>query len=118
MNESTPILDMTTINELTTMLDDGVHELFEEYLHNAAGLLMQLESAAQEGDSEAFRRLLHALKGSSGNLGIANVYRLCKALELEARSDMAGVPPERVKDVEQAFNEAREALRALMPPKS
>lgn len=90
-NDANATLNLATINELTDILDDGVYDLFEEYLRNTEQLLKQLDTAGRQGDIEGVQRIAHTLKGSSGNLGIANVYRLSEALERAAldRDDLA-----------------------------
>ena len=116
MKESDAVLDMATINDLSDLLDEGVYELFDEYIRNAADLLKQLEAAARQGDAGALRMLAHSLKGSSGNLGIVNVYRLCMALEQEAgKGGEVASAGKRVREIADAVNRASEALLALMP---
>ncbi len=111
-------LDMKTINELSAMLENGVYELFDEYIRTTEQLLKELEFAARQEDSEAVRHLAHTLKGSSGNLGIANVYQLSKVLEQEAgKGEGLEVAYDKFKEIEQAFLWAHEALSALMPEK-
>lgn len=79
-------LDMTTINELREMLEEGLDELFNEYLADAPLQLARLSDAVELNDIEAITSIAHTLKGSSGNLGIRGVSELSAKLEQEARS--------------------------------
>lgn len=48
--------------------------------------MIALESALNQGDSEAWRKNAHKLKGSSANLGAKNLSELCKQAEHNAAS--------------------------------
>jgi signal transduction histidine kinase/DNA-binding response OmpR family regulator len=49
------------------------HELLETFFDDASGILKELQSALEIGDTRATDRLLHALKGAAGNMGLAEI---------------------------------------------
>jgi HPt (histidine-containing phosphotransfer) domain-containing protein len=52
------------------------------FLETVPTRMAALQDALQQGDSEALARVAHELNGSSGNLGIWNMRKLC--IELQA----------------------------------
>ncbi|MGM0593777.1 MAG: Hpt domain-containing protein [Pseudomonadota bacterium] len=113
MSDNADLLDMDTLDDLRTMLDDGLEELLEEYLLDSARTLEALQEAAQRGDRAELVDLAHSLKGSSGNLGIQAVYRLSEQLEQDARSGALDDPAGRVEALAQVYQQTREALASL-----
>lgn len=79
-------LDLTVLDELREILEDGLDELIAEYLHEAPSELLQLRDAVERDDILNIVSIAHSLKGSSGNLGISGLYNLCATLEQEAKS--------------------------------
>lgn len=113
-NGATNVLDMDSLNELRSLLDDGLDELLQEYLDDSQRLLGELESAAEAGDREALITHSHALKGSSGNLGVAAVYRRSEALERDLREGEVADVMERVSVLKQDYRRACEALAEII----
>ena len=62
-------------------------ELLELYFKTAAAYLTQLETAVEDGT--AWRRVSHALKGASLNVGAVAVGELAHAAEMQAPSGTA-----------------------------
>jgi len=114
MTDSPNLLDMDTLNDLRTMLDDGLDELLQEYLNDSQRLLGELVEAAAQGDMERLTSLAHALKGSSGNLGVSLVYRVSEALEQDARAGRLDDAPARVNELQQVYQRSCEALKSLI----
>ncbi len=107
-------LNAETVNELRDILEEGLDELFEEYLADTPSQLQQMRAAAEDDDAAALTSVAHTLKGSSGNLGVAVVYELCRQLEERARAADIGDAAERVAAIEEAFTVARSAIQAEM----
>jgi HPt (histidine-containing phosphotransfer) domain-containing protein len=114
MTENKDLLDMDTLNDLRTMLDDGLDELLQEYLSDSQQLVQELIVAAGQGDTEKLISLAHALKGSSGNLGVSHVYHISQALEQDARDGRLEDAPARVSELQQEYQRACDALKPLI----
>lgn len=79
--EASPPIDWQVVAQLHTFGDEAfVTELLEEFAENTASLLAQLELAIETGDSLRFRELVHALRGTAGNVGAVSLARVCREL--------------------------------------
>ncbi|HJQ29813.1 MAG TPA: response regulator, partial [Rubrobacter sp.] len=68
-------------------------ELAGLFLEDASTALDAFKEAVEEDDAQAVERVAHALRGSSGNMGVQEIARLCAQLqELGASQDLAHVP--------------------------
>ena len=89
---------------------DLIVELIDLYLDDAPKLVGDIQRAAKGGDAVGIKRAAHALKGSSGSIGVSQVAELCKlfeqlnSAELDHRSEL--LLPLLVRE----FDRAREAL--------
>ena len=57
-----------------------VEETVDEYLTNAEGLIAGIRQSVARCDVAAFRDQVHALRGTSGNVGADALWRLCRSL--------------------------------------
>ena len=60
-------------------------ELAELFLETGSSDLGILKSAVEQGNIEETIKAAHAIKGSSGNLGLMDIYETAKGIEQEAR---------------------------------
>ncbi len=67
--------------------DDVVTEIVDLYCADAVARTDEMGAALADGDAEGMRRVAHALKGSSQNVGATAVTRLCERIELQAVGD-------------------------------
>ncbi len=58
-------------------------KLLRLYRDNNQAFPEQLQSAFQQGDDDRIKHLVHAIKGSSGNMGMMTVYDYAKEIEEE-----------------------------------
>lgn len=107
-------LDLSVLDELKDILEEGLTELLEEYLNSAPSQLQALEKEVEKNNLSGIATLSHSLKGSSGNLGIAGMYQLCLALEQEAKSGQLDDAKERMTAISEAFEQAKEELGRYM----
>lgn len=114
MSDNDTPLDISTLSELRAMLEEGLEELLVEYLDDTRSQLTKLRTAVASGDNAAIVSISHTLKGSSGNLGVSNVYRLCQALEQEARSGSVLDATASLRAIEVAFERAQQELAAFL----
>ncbi|HYN37698.1 MAG TPA: response regulator, partial [Rhodospirillales bacterium] len=77
--EVVPAIDWTKIETLARYTDHAfVFETLQEYLINAERLVAEIAVAIEAGDADALRDGLHALRGTSGNVGAEALWRLCR----------------------------------------
>jgi HPt (histidine-containing phosphotransfer) domain-containing protein len=63
-----------------------VHELIAVFLSSADDLVAAMRSALEAGDAEKLYRCAHTLKSSAANAGAADLSRLARRLEADARA--------------------------------
>ena len=82
---SEPAIDAEKLSELRQLAGDGgeefLGELFDHFLADTKASLSKLDRALEDLSQESVRRLAHALKGSSANLGMNAFSAFCKNLE-------------------------------------
>lgn len=78
-------VDMTLLNSFEELqLDDGsdlIVELIDLYLQELPQRVAEIREASIETEWVLLKRATHALKGSSGNLGVRHVAETCEKLE-------------------------------------
>ena len=60
-------------------------EIFEIYIETTSSDLQELKVALRDGDAKRAHEKTHSIKGSSGNLGIDELYELAKQIDDRAR---------------------------------
>lgn len=78
-------LDAEMLDEIGTTLGTGLLDVTEAYRESYRALTAAMGKALRARDAAALCRHAHALKSSSGQLGICDVYRLAKEIEDAAR---------------------------------
>ena len=76
------------IKKLAENLDldlEDFNEIFEIYMETTSSELQELKAALQDGDAERAHEKSHSIKGSSGNLGLDELYELAKQIDDRAR---------------------------------
>ena len=119
---SSPI-DKTILDGIRELEGPGNHGFFERilnlYLSGATGLVGEVLSAAEKGDSESLLRAAHILKSSSANVGATGLSHLCREIEGKARAGepvAAGDPL--LPKFEGEFLSVRESLTAILKGRS
>jgi CheY-like chemotaxis protein len=85
--------------------------LLDTYETSSVELVSAVGLALEKGDTEELRRVAHALKSSSGNVGAERLFELCRNLEAAARSRDLAVLPALVAALRSAHAEAVHELR-------
>lgn len=109
------VIQLRTLESIVAL--DPVHgeallaRLLETYETNSAELILSVGGALESGDTEELRRVAHALKSSSGNVGAERLFELCRKLESAARSCDLAALPELVATLRSSHAEAVQELR-------
>lgn len=74
-------LDHVIFDKLREILGPSLEQAVKPFLEDTPDYLDQLEAAVKEGDASKARASAHAIKGSSGNLGAANLAQIAKQAE-------------------------------------
>jgi len=79
--ETVPSVNWSVVDNLSEFGDDDfIIETFKDYVANTELLVGEIKAAVARLDPSAFRDRLHALRGTSGNVGAEAIWRLCKEL--------------------------------------
>ena len=79
-------LDSQVIAELQALLEDEFSDLIAVFVRDAQHRLEQLTEAIQAQDASTALMSAHSLKGSSANIGCAELGRLCDQVEEHAKA--------------------------------
>jgi two-component system sensor histidine kinase RpfC len=76
--DGVPAMDWGVIDKLREFCadDEFIAETLDEYLIDTKGLIEEIEAAVEELDAGRFRDKVHALRGTSGNVGAQGLRRL------------------------------------------
>ncbi|CAN5613058.1 hypothetical protein BH24ACT22_BH24ACT22_20720 [soil metagenome] len=110
-------LDPTVLASLEDLEEDGEQSLVAElagmFLEDADSRRETIRKAVSDGDANAVRQAAHALKGSSGNIGVRRVHEVCARLEEAAESEELDQAQELLERLDEEFERARPELVAL-----
>jgi HPt (histidine-containing phosphotransfer) domain-containing protein len=83
------VLDMSVVEELLALSDDGDPELLldliQMFLGDGPEKVRAITEGLQAGDFEKMERAAHSLKGSSGNLGARRLQDACERMQSATR---------------------------------
>ncbi len=113
----TDVLDMTVIEELLSLSDDGDPELLLDligmFLADGPTKLSSIVEGLGSGDLEQIERAAHSLKGSSGNLGARRLQYACEEMQVASRGHDMSTTKQLAPQMSACFDEARRALEAI-----
>ena len=66
---------------------EDVNELLELYIETTSADLNELKAAVNAGNAEEVHQKSHSIKGSSGNLGLNELYEAAKEIDDRARAN-------------------------------
>jgi HPt (histidine-containing phosphotransfer) domain-containing protein len=112
---SEAIIDQATFDNLTQLVgDDFIGELVATFFEETPGLLAEMSQASDDGDAEAFRRAAHSMKSNSASFGAMQLASLARELEFMGRDGLLDEAALKMPELEAAYEQAAEALKALL----
>ncbi len=113
-----PVLDMSVVEELLSISDDGDPELLldliQMFLDDGPAKVAAVSEGLLTGDFEKAERAAHSLKGSSGNLGARLLQDTCESLQLSTRNHQLEESRRLAPQLRARYAEAEKALRQLL----
>ncbi|MDD5210407.1 MAG: response regulator [Elusimicrobiales bacterium] len=88
-------------------------ELAETYLADIPSRMEAIRAAIRSGKAKELQEAAHALKGSSGNMGVQRVEKLCRLLEGVGKAGAVEGAGELMADLEKEIPAAAAAMEAL-----
>ena len=111
-------VDVALLESLSELQDENglplLHSLVSTYADNGLEILTALEAAITNNDIEEVRRLSHAMKSSSGNLGLLIVSSISREMELGCRESRTEDLANQYQQLVAANARAEQQLRELM----
>ena len=111
--ETSAAIDEAVVRDLLDVMGDDFGGLVQVFLEDAPRLIGSLRSAALRGDIDTFGATAHSLKSSSANLGARRLAELARDAEQATREGREIDLGANAQAIEEAFEHAREAYRAL-----
>ncbi len=113
---STPIVKSAFDELVASTAGDKafLSELVDTYLADSPKLLIQMHTALEGKDTDAFRRAAHTLKSTSANFGALTLSELAKELEMMAKAGTLDGAAEKLPCVEEEFRKTQEELQRLV----
>ena len=112
-----PTIDPDAIANLRELNpgDNGefLREIIGIYIEDTPKRIADLKACLASGDTQAFTRAAHTIKGSSANVGAQALKGIAERLELISRKDGLGAVAPLVADCEAEFARAAAELRRL-----
>ena len=108
------VLDEARMRDLTENLGDGLAEVIETYLEDAPRLIEEMRRAYQLDDSGALQRLAHTLKSNSGIFGAAQMVRLCRDIEADARGGWQ-MGRDHLEAISREYKKVQDVLHLYLP---
>lgn len=113
-----PVLDMSVVEELLSITDDGDPELLldlvQMFLEDGPNKVRAVTEGIAAGDFESAERAAHSLKGSSGNLGARQLQNVCEQLQIATRYQKKDESQKLAAGLGTTFDAAEQALRKLL----
>ncbi len=85
------------------------HSLLENFYKDYQGVVEQIKSLLEKGDTETARRIVHTLKGIAGTIGINNLYENSNVLESTLKSGDE-ITPQQLKQFEEIISNVMNTL--------
>lgn len=104
-------LDKTIVDELRLIMEEDVEFLYEAYIEDSVGQLVELVTSINEKNCDKTRRLAHSLKGSSRNVGARIFSDICELLEKAAREEKLESWPSLLVELEKNFELTKNQIK-------
>ena len=82
---------------------EDIQELFELYVETTTSDLAELKRAIETKDAQLAHAKAHSIKGSSGNLGLDEMYNLAKEIDDRARVNSLDGLEEIIQSLEEKY---------------
>jgi HPt (histidine-containing phosphotransfer) domain-containing protein len=103
-------MDLKAIGEDIGLDEEEFLEIVELFLETAQTDIDRLRHALSSGDIQSINEAAHSLKGSAGNLGFMEIYRLSKEIESATRQNTL----EHIGPVLESIEKVKETIQAAL----
>ena len=106
-------IDRKVLTQLKNLKTGLLVRIIDLYIESSPTLLLDMEQAVAQQDTNSLYKVAHSLKNSSANLGITDLTNLCRELELKGREGDLTASVMLVNDIKRLYNAVSAALLAI-----
>jgi CheY-like chemotaxis protein/HPt (histidine-containing phosphotransfer) domain-containing protein len=114
-------LDTNILNNIRELQSEGEEDLLSElidvYKKDSKQTITKIHTSSEQGDLVLVRRAAHSLKGSSANLGAAELAAICHKLETAAGEGDSARITNLLPELNETYNQSVKELVKLKKPK-
>jgi HPt (histidine-containing phosphotransfer) domain-containing protein len=111
--QDNPHFDDAVLNTLKDIMGADFHHLVDTFISDTDERIRHLHAAVAAGESDSIRRTAHSLKGSSSNIGAAQLATFCSVIEAKALANELDVLPEQLAALELEFKQVSRLLHDM-----
>jgi len=108
------MLDQEALDVLREVMDDEFESLVHLYVRDSDSRFPLMREALQQGQLEELRHIVHSFKGASSNICAPDLAADAQVVEDAARTGNTDGLSARIDSLEQAYNDVRTVLIALL----
>jgi len=106
-------IDQKVIMQLKNLKAGLLVRIIDLYIESSPQLLLDMEQAVAQQDTNSLYKVAHSLKNSSANLGITDLTNLCRELEIKGREGDLASGAILVADIKRLYSTVAAALLAI-----
>ena len=110
--DAPPVLDDARFGQLQKLFGKSVRDFVAIYLEEVPAAIEKLKAACERTEAKPIVDSAHSIKGTSINLGLAQLANIAREIEQLARDGELGAVSAALKQLDNAFDAARDALQA------
>ena len=106
-------IDQKVLMQLKNLKAGLLVRIIDLYIESSPKLLLDMEQAIAQQDTNSLYKVAHSLKNSSANLGITELTNLCRELEIKGREGDLATGVVLVADIKRLYGAVAAALLAI-----
>jgi signal transduction histidine kinase/CheY-like chemotaxis protein/HPt (histidine-containing phosphotransfer) domain-containing protein len=106
-------IDRKVLTQLKNLKAGLLVRIIDLYIESSPQLLLDMEQAVAQQDTNSLYKVAHSLKNSSANLGITDLTNLCRELEIKGREGDLAASVILVADIKRLYSSVAAALLAI-----
>jgi HPt (histidine-containing phosphotransfer) domain-containing protein len=103
-------IDQKVLMQLKNLKAGLLVRIIDLYIESSPQLLLDMEQAVAQQDTNSLYKVAHSLKNSSANLGITDLTNLCRELEIKGREGDLAASIVLVADIKRLYSSVAVAL--------
>jgi histidine phosphotransfer protein HptB len=107
------LIDKAQLNNLKELFSEGFSEFVQTYFNDFESREKDLIKALENNELELAKKIAHALKGSSLNMGAIGLAEVCSKLEEASKQGKVDEANEKYKGLLEMYPKTKEAYKRL-----